>query len=289
MPGWAFRWVVVLCLLHATAQPLAYTRTAPHRAIRAAAWQSRPHGDVACRSPFFHGYGQGTRQLVELLSAFGLTALIGLEREIQGKRAGLRTQAIVGTSAALILIISKYGFADVLNAGTIVLDPSRVAAQIVSGIGFLGAGLIITRRGAVHGLTTAAAICECAAIGMAAGSGLLLLAVTVTALHFVIIVGFSPVAQRLTNRLGGAIQLQVTYQDERAVLGQLLDVCEHHGWQVTSVVTAPVSAGAAAAPAEPGDAAVAMTVSGRGVLRVTRVLAMVEGVSSVKRLDADLE
>jgi putative Mg2+ transporter-C (MgtC) family protein len=173
--------------------------------------------------PFFHGYGQGTRQLVELFSAFGLTALIGLEREIQGKRAGLRTQAIVGTSA---LIISKYGFADVLNPGTIVLDPSRVAAQIVSGIGFLGAGLIITRRGAVHGLTTAAAIWECAAIGMAAGAGMLPLAVTVTVLHFVIIVGFGPVARRLTSQLGGTVHLQVTYQDERAVLRQLLSACE---------------------------------------------------------------
>jgi putative Mg2+ transporter-C (MgtC) family protein len=103
------------------------------------------------------------RQLVELLSVFGLTALIGLEREIQGKRAGLCTQAIVGTSAALILIISKYGFSDVINAGTIVLDPSRIAAQIVSGIGF--------------------PIWECAAIGLAAALGLLLLAVTVTVLH----------------------------------------------------------------------------------------------------------
>lgn len=123
---------------------------------------------LAADPAFFHGTGQGSRQLVELVVAFLLTALIGLEREIQGKSAGLRTQTIVGTSAALIILISKYGFGDVLTVGTIVLDPSRVAAQIVSGIGFLGAGLIITRRGAVHGLTTAAAIWECAAIGMAA-------------------------------------------------------------------------------------------------------------------------
>ena len=138
-------------------------------------------------------------------------------------------------------------------------------------------------------MTTAAAIWECAAIGMAAGSGMLLLAVTVTVLHFVIIVGFSPVARRLTSRLGPTVQLQVTYQDERAVLRQVLSACERHGWQVTSVVTGHVSAGAAPAPAEPRDVAVAMTVSGKGVLRVTRVLAMVEGVSSVKQLDDDLE
>ena len=138
--------------------------------------------------PFFGGPGQGTRQIVELFVAFGLTALIGLEREIQGKSAGLRTQTIVGTAAALILLVSKYGFTDVLQDGLVVVDPSRVAAQIVSGIGFLGAGIIIFRRGSVHGLTTAAAVWESAAIGMAAGSGLLLLAVTVTAMHFLIIV-----------------------------------------------------------------------------------------------------
>lgn len=108
--------------------------------------------------PLLGGNVQGARHAVELLAAFVLTALIGLERTIQGKSAGLRTQTIVGTSSALIMLVSKYGFGDVLHNGTIVLDPSRVAAQIVSGIGFLGAGIIITRRGSVHGLTTAAAV-----------------------------------------------------------------------------------------------------------------------------------
>ena len=68
--------------------------------------------------PFFGGPGQGTRQIVELFVAFGLTSLIGLEREIQGKSAGLRTQTIVGTAAALILLVSKYGFSDVLQDGS---------------------------------------------------------------------------------------------------------------------------------------------------------------------------
>jgi len=175
----------------------------------------------------------------------------------------------------------------VLTVGTIVLDPSRVAAQVVSGIGFLGAGLIITRRGAVHGLTTAAAIWECAAIGMAAGSGLLLLAVAVTVLHFVVILGFGPLAWRLTKRLSGTIHLHVAYQDQGGVLRQILSACERHGWQVTSVVTERASGGAVAAPPAPGDVAVAMTVSGTGVLRATRVLATVDGVSSVQQLDDD--
>ena len=88
--------------------------------------------------------------------------------------------------------MSKYGFLDVVVPGTVEVDPSRVAAQIVSGIGFLGAGIIIFRRGSVHGLTTAAAVWESAAIGMAAGAGLLLLACTVTAMHFLIVLGFMP-------------------------------------------------------------------------------------------------
>ena len=68
---------------------------------------------------FFGGPGQGTRQIIELFVAFGLTALIGIEREIQGKSAGLRTQTIVGTASALILLVSKYGFADVLVPGLV--------------------------------------------------------------------------------------------------------------------------------------------------------------------------
>src|ERR1700757_5392171 len=135
--------------------------------------------------PLLGGTAQGSRHLIELFAAFGLTTLIGLERTIQGKVAGLRTQTIVGTSSALIMLISKYVFGDVLSAQTIELDPSRVAAQIVSGISFLGAGIIITRRGAVHGLTTAAAVWESAAIGLATGAGMVWLGGAGVGPHFV--------------------------------------------------------------------------------------------------------
>jgi len=196
--------------------------------------------------PFFGGPGQGARQIIELFVAFGLTALIGLEREIQGKSAGVRTQTIVGTAAALILLVSKYGFSDVLQNDLVVVDPSRVAAQIVSGIGFLGAGIIIFRRGSVHGLTTAAAVWESAAIGMAAGSGLLLLAVTVTAMHFLIIVGFMPLATRLSARLSGSMTMHVTYDEGRGVMSQLLQACDRRQWQLTDL--------SAQTPDEPGGA-----------------------------------
>ena len=224
--------------------------------------------------PFFGGPGQGTRQIVELFVAFGLTALIGLEREIQGKSAGLRTQTIVGTAAALILLVSKYGFTDVAVEGLVIVDPSRVAAQIVSGIGFLGAGIIIFRRGSVHGLTTAAAVWESAAIGMAAGSGLLLLACTVTAMHFLIVVGFMPLARRLAARLSGSIRVHVTYVEGRGVMTALLAACDHRHWQLAELAAAPAGG-------------VQLTLTGNGVLSAPTVLAGIDGVTGIRQLDDD--
>ena len=173
-------------------------------------------------SSLLGGDVQGVRHLVELFAAFGLTTLIGLERTIQGKSAGLRTQTIVGTSSALVILVSKYGFDDAVRAGTSVLDPSRVAAQVVSGIGFLGAGIIITRRGAVHGLTTAAAVWESAVVGLAAGAGLLLLAIAVVVLHFVSALAFSAVERQLAARLRGSIRLHIIYENGRGVLREVL-------------------------------------------------------------------
>jgi putative Mg2+ transporter-C (MgtC) family protein len=239
---------------------------------------------LAADAPFFGGPGQGARQVVELFVAFGLTALIGLEREIQGKSAGLRTQTIVGTAAALILLISKYGFGDVLVPGLVVVDPSRVAAQIVSGIGFLGAGIIIFRRGSVHGLTTAAAIWESAAIGMAAGAGLLLLACTVTAMHFLIILGFMPLARRLSARLSGAIRMHVTYESGRGVMTRLLQACDRRQWQLTELTADPAGEPLGL---EPGQAGVMLTLAGTGILSAPTVLAGIDGVTAIRQLDED--
>jgi putative Mg2+ transporter-C (MgtC) family protein len=122
-------------------------------------------------SGFLDVTGQGWLQLAELTLAFVLSALVGVEREIRQKSAGLRTHTLVGVSAALIMLVSKYGFTDVLANGRIVLDPSRVAAQVVSGIGFIGGGVIFMRRDVVRGLTTAASVWLTAALGMACGAG----------------------------------------------------------------------------------------------------------------------
>jgi putative Mg2+ transporter-C (MgtC) family protein len=116
--------------------------------------------------------GQSSLQLAELALAFVLSASIGLEREIRQKSAGLRTYTLVGFSSALVMLVSKYGFTNILESGRVVLDPSRIAAQIVSGIGFIGGGLIFVRKDIVRGLTTAATVWLTAAVGMACGAGL---------------------------------------------------------------------------------------------------------------------
>jgi putative Mg2+ transporter-C (MgtC) family protein len=228
----------------------------------------------------FGGPAQGARHLVELFAAFGLTALVGLERTVQGKSAGLRTQTIVGTSSALVLLISKYGFSDVLSPQSVMLDPSRVAAQIVSGIGFLGAGIIITRRGAVHGLTTAAAVWESAAIGMAAGAGLLLLAIAVVALHFVSALAFNEVERQLTARLRGTVRVHIIYQNGAGVLRQLLRTCGQRKWQLTELDADPHDI-------ERDQVGVTMTLSGAKIAYAVQVLGEVDGVSAVLQAEEE--
>src|SRR6202167_5817518 len=157
--------------------------------------------------------GQGWRQAGELGMALLLAGAIGLERELRQKDAGLRTHILVGVGAALFMLVSKYGFTDVLEKNLIVLDPSRMAAQIVSGIGFLGAGLIFVRRDSVRGLTTAAAVWVTAAVGAACGAGLIVLAVAATFIYFIVATVFPHLARRLPRASSTMSVLRVRYPD----------------------------------------------------------------------------
>ena len=122
---------------------------------------------------------------LRLIVAGILAGAIGLEREIRSKEAGFRTHFLVGVGSALIMIVSKYGFFDVISYNHIGLDPSRIAAQVISGVGFLGAGTIIIEKKIVRGLTTAAGIWATAGIGITIGSGLYKLAIFSTLLVLV--------------------------------------------------------------------------------------------------------
>ena len=141
-------------------------------------------------------------------------------------------------TACLMMLISKYGFSDILMDGITRYDPSRVASQIVSGIGFLGAGIILTRHGAIRGLTTAATIWETAAIGMACGAGLWWLAIAGTALHFIVIALLTPLVQFILMRAHGhKVTLSVHYSPGHGVLSSLLTQVGTLGWAVSSVST----------------------------------------------------
>jgi putative Mg2+ transporter-C (MgtC) family protein len=109
--------------------------------------------------------------LLRLFVAAALGGAIGLERELRERQAGLRTHLVVCVGAALFTLVSAYGFEGIVSQGSVVADPTRIAAQIVSGIGFLGAGAIIRQGLSVRGLTTAATLWLVAAIGMASGAG----------------------------------------------------------------------------------------------------------------------
>ena len=136
---------------------------------------------------------------IRLILAGVLGGAIGLERAYRAKEAGVRTHFLVALGSALFMMVSQHGFNDVANLKWVGLDPSRVAAQIVSGIGFLGAGTIIFQRRTIKGLTTAAGMWVVAAIGMAAGGGLYILAVAATVLT---LIGFE-MLRSITARLPG--------------------------------------------------------------------------------------
>ncbi|PQZ57090.1 MULTISPECIES: MgtC/SapB family protein [Bacillus] len=111
-----------------------------------------------------------------------LGAMIGIEREIRSKEAGLKTHFLVAVGSALIMVVSKYAFSDIVFEDHMSLDPSRIAAQVVSGVGFLGAGTIIIQKQAVKGLTTAAGLWATAGIGLAIGAGMYVVGVGATIL-----------------------------------------------------------------------------------------------------------
>jgi putative Mg2+ transporter-C (MgtC) family protein len=140
--------------------------------------------------------------LLRLALAAALGGLIGVERELREREAGLRTHLLVSLGSALFTIVSAYGFHAFLTSGQSVVraDPTRIAAQIVTGIGFLGAGAIIRQGLSVRGLTTAATLWVVAAIGLAAGAGYYSAAVITTALVLFSLYPLRIAAYRLLHR-----------------------------------------------------------------------------------------
>ena len=138
--------------------------------------------------------------ILRLVIAALLGSVIGADRERLAWAPGLRTHMLVCVGACLFMIVSAFGFADILGASHVILDPSRIAAQVVSGIGFLGAGTILMRGEVVRGLTTAASLWSVAAIGLAVGGGLYVEAVAATLVIVIILAGIKPLDERFQQR-----------------------------------------------------------------------------------------
>ena len=227
---------------------------------------------------------EGLAQLAELGLAFVLSAVVGLEREVHQKSAGLRTHTLVGVGAAVFMLVSKYGFGDVLSAGTVVVDPSRVAAQIVSGIGFLGAGLIFVRRDSVRGLTTAAGIWMTAGIGACAGAGLPLIALAATGAYLIVVMGFPLLRGHLPQARFAVSTLHVCYPDGKGRLREVLEAVTSKGFSVAEMATESIERRDGGRP----KVEVVLQVYGRGsVNELASQLSELEGVEAVRAVDAN--
>ena len=168
-----------------------------------------------------------------LAALFG--TIIGLDREYREKEAGFRTHFLVSLGSALMMIVSQYGFSEILTHDGVSLDPSRIAAQVVSGIGFIGAGTIIFNHQIVRGLTTAASLWATAGIGLTAGAGMSWLALAATILTLVALEGLSLVFRSLGSRR----RVVVFSASDRTGVADTLDRIRTDGYMVVSYEVVP--------------------------------------------------
>lgn len=168
-----------------------------------------------------------------LAAIFG--TIIGLDREYREKEAGFRTHFLVSLGSALMMIVSQYGFSEILTHDGVSLDPSRIAAQVVSGIGFIGAGTIIFNHQIVRGLTTAASLWATAGIGLTAGAGMSWLALAATILTLVALEGLSLVFRSLGSRR----MVVVFSASDRTGVADTLDRIRTDGYMVVSYEVVP--------------------------------------------------
>ena len=168
-----------------------------------------------------------------LAALFG--TIIGLDREYREKEAGFRTHFLVSLGSALMMIVSQYGFSEILTHDGVSLDPSRIAAQVVSGIGFIWAGTIIFNHQIVRGLTTAASLWATAGIGLTAGAGMSWLALAATILTLVALEGLSLVFRSLGSRR----MVVVFSASDRTGVADTLDRIRTDGYMVVSYEVVP--------------------------------------------------
>lgn len=175
---------------------------------------------------------------IRVLMALGLGGLVGLEREWSNHAAGLRTHILVCIGSAAIMLLSIYGFSEFVDEVNVRMDPARLAAQVISGIGFLGAGTILRTGFTVSGLTTAASIWVVAAIGLCVGAGFFYVAVLSTILVLLSLFVLNRMEKHVKNGRK-AIEVTVKMIDKPGVLGSIINKFGEHGLQIANVKIVP--------------------------------------------------
>jgi putative Mg2+ transporter-C (MgtC) family protein len=213
-----------------------------------------------------------------LILAAALGAAIGSEREIHGHPAGIRTHMLVAFGSALFTVLSIHGFGQDVAGSTV--DPTRIAAQIVSGIGFLGAGAILKDGIAVRGLTTAASLWATSAVGMAGGAGEYVLSVVGAAVILISLGPLNALAERLRGSAAAEIQLRV-HLERMELVGEVMTTVLAQKFEVASISTKRLS-----------KASYETDFSLRGprsatIARVVEALSRIDGVEVISTSESD--
>jgi putative Mg2+ transporter-C (MgtC) family protein len=217
---------------------------------------------------------------ISLIPSFGVkigTALLcglllGIERERKDKPAGVRTIVLITLGSTLYMLVSSLVGRHVMGVdlGADAVDPGRIAAQVVSGIGFIGAGTIIQSRGSIHGLTTASVIWVAAGIGLCIGLGYPLLAIATTLVVLGTLIAMEPLRRWLSVH-GDEVQLEITLPNDSLTVQRLLHTAEQHAIEREGVALTPSSPGFL-------HAAVRHRLTGLAALRLVEAVTRIEGV-----------
>jgi putative Mg2+ transporter-C (MgtC) family protein len=179
-----------------------------------------------------------TDTVIRLAVAALLGSLIGFERERLLWSAGIRTHMLVSVGACLFMLVSAYGFQNATQMPHVILDPSRIAAQVVSGIGFLGAGSILLRGNSVRGMTTAASIWSVAALGLASGGGMYFAAGVSTVIILLILAGLKPLEEAYRARVQSCT-FQMLAEPRALSVDELKKVLRVRGGQIRRIHVSP--------------------------------------------------
>lgn len=217
--------------------------------------------------------------ILRVLAAAGLSAVIGLEREAHGRPAGLRTHVLVGIGAALVMASAEAVVQLVAARTGVQIDPGRIAAGVITGIGFLGAGTIIRVGDWIRGLTTAASIWYVAALGIVAGQGLYILAGGGAAIGVVVLTLLDRVEDRIPSAIYHGLVVDVTSDKRVAVQQAIADLCRQSRIRVQ--LRGWASAG------EAGTITLRFIIRRRGSIDLGELGSQIESLPGVERLSLE--